>query len=75
MMPSVSRVVCALSHPHDAVIHSNTVSPYPARHLTNINQEDPALVLGSRLSALDALVQLSAGRHKEYIKLIDGVAR
>jgi hypothetical protein len=55
--------------PPEPVIHPNIVSPYPAHNLTNINREDSVLVLGSRLSAVDALVQLSAGRHKGRIDI------
>ncbi|MGX1022349.1 putative NAD(P)/FAD-binding protein YdhS [Pseudomonas sp. Y3 TE3536] len=45
------------------------ISPYPGRSLIGLNRDAPVLVLGSRLSAVDVLVQLAKQKHKGPITL------
>jgi uncharacterized NAD(P)/FAD-binding protein YdhS len=45
------------------------ISPYPSNSLQGLDRHIPVLVLGSRLSAVDTLVQLSEQKHQGPITL------
>lgn len=45
------------------------ISPYPAQQLTDIDRAASILVLGSRLSAIDALAHLAGCGHKGHIDI------
>ncbi|WP_449433685.1 FAD/NAD(P)-binding protein [Pseudomonas putida] len=49
--------------------HPRIISPYPAQSLTELDRHASVLLLGSRLSAIDALVQLAAQGHAGSIAI------
>lgn len=55
--------------PPEEIPHDNIISVYPAKKLTEIDKEASVLVLGSRLSAVDALVHLAGCRHKGPVNI------